>query len=168
MKKLVLALSLFVFLGKPFPAQNGIISSESVIFLVAGEILDTELGFKPRSGQQPLWFAITKVDLRADQITVEDSEPLKPVFIHAMNRLTRKASVRLSQEGIEDSATQEVLKAHRKTAGFGVLGPLKVSGRLTLTLEVYEDRVALVMTLAPSSVAGPNGTWNSSGLNSTH
>ncbi|MBT3786194.1 hypothetical protein HOF92_14565 [bacterium] len=162
MKKLVLALSFLVFMGAPFANSNDMISSESVTVFVDGEILDTDLGFKPKSGDQPQWLIISKVALRANKFIVEDAEPLKPVFVHAMNRLTRKASVKLSRKTIDDSDTQDILKAHRRKAGFGVHGPLRISGRVTLTFEVYEDRVALVMVLELESVAGPNGTWNSS------
>ena len=158
MQKFLLAIYLVIAVGSPLRAEE-IISVEKVPLLIAGEILDTDLGLKSESTNEPLWFAITKLDVRAKSIVVETSEPLKPLFVHAMNRLTKKANVRLIKEVLNDESLQELFKLHRKTGGFGVHGPLNFKGRLLMKFQVYATRTRLVLELDPQEFSGPNGEW---------
>jgi len=151
-------MSLFGVLGGILSAGD-LISTETVSLQVVGEVLDTDMGLKPRTVDEPLWFAITKLDVRAKSIQVETSEPLKPLFIHAMNRLTRKANVKLTKSLTEDEALQKLFKLHRKTGGFGVFGPLSFRGRVVMSFQVFATRTSLELSLEAVEFKGPKGEW---------
>lgn len=158
MQKILLSIYLLAALGSTLLAED-IISTETVSLMVSGEVLDTDLGLQSESIDEPLWFAITKLDIRVKNMVVETSEPLKPLFIHAMNRLTKKANVGLAKDILADKSLQEVFKLHRKTGGFGVHGPLDFKGRVYMNFHVYASRTRLELVLEPQEFSGPNGEW---------
>ncbi len=131
-----------------------------------GEVLDTDMGISLyREGQHHFKFVIDGLTIRVDSYEACSSEPIPPFCVGYMekkkNKLSADANPNVGGDDAALAAARQCLANHRKAAGFGVHGPLKIKGTILLSMSWKENKPAKIRpTISFVQLEGPKGSWS--------
>lgn len=118
---------------------------------ITGTVEDTNYVLHPMLFAAP---SLTGGDIRVESITGSDGGEVPALVTKALRQAKNIVPVGM------DHRVESVLKAHRKVAGLGVHGPLKVTGKLFLVIVPKGDKYTVSGSLTPASLTGPRGSWS--------
>ena len=161
-KTVIGALLLSVVASSTFAGE---LTSQCTYLDFSGEVLDTDLGVSfYHEGQHKLDLVIDGLTIKIDSYQNVTDEPTPPFCVGYLekkkNKITAKANANVDGDDVSLARARECLSNHRKLAGFGVHGPLKIKGTLILQMSWKDDKpVKVTPIISFTELSGPKGSW---------
>ncbi len=153
-KYVFISLALLCFVTTSFASDNP--NFKKADFLVKGEIIDThkELILPENEYIDVPHFELNSFTISTKEwAPVGDGHELLPIFTAYMRQMAPKLRVHNAEPSCKPILVKHALR-------IGVYGPLKVKGKLSLSLRTSANKKTIVADFRAEEIKGPTGSWS--------